>query len=1001
MPFMPSEKGFSYAINHEDATYNITGISYLVFKDEPDICIPSEINGRTVTGIAENAFLDCSWITSITIPYTVTNIGYYAFRGCTKLNRINIPSSITVIGEGAFSECKKISEVYITDLDAWRKIKFCNYFSNPLHKGAYLELNGEFVTELVIPEGDTSTGAFQGCCSLTSVTIPDSFTCIEDSAFSGCENLESITIGKGVTRIGRSAFFGCKKLTNLTIPDSVTSIGDRAFYRCSALTSVNVGKGLRSVGEYAFVDCKSLKEVHITDLAAWCSASFSTEANPLYYAKNLYLNGELVTELVVPDGVTKIGNHAFDQYKCITSVIIPNSVTSIGTHAFQGCSALTNVTISEGVTSIGEAAFYGCAALTNVTILAKGISIAKDAFEGCKKHIIHKQKVKSPSKEQNPSSEKTVNNRTVQAKKNRKTKPYDIKKIGLICAIIALVAVIALLFVFMLKHKHTFTSEIIPPLCEEEGYTKHVCECGEEYIDTYVSAKGHSLENGFCKNCDYSVFQYTLSPAGDSYIFEHGAGGNVVILSEYNGLPVTSIGDSAFENCTGLLSVTIPDSITSIGNSAFLGCTSLTSVTIPDSVTSIGREVFSGCDAISEITLPFVGTTEDGSQTTQLACIFGSVSWAQDNSSVPSSLKKVIITSGAEIGDYAFYGCSSIESITIPESVTSIGYQAFAECTGLTEINFNATDCSLSYPVYFYNAPFMNSGKSGTGIVLNIGDNVKHIPNRLFNASNVSSIKIGKSITSIGDYAFSRCESLTEVTIPGNVLNIGNYAFEACYNLCELTIEEGVKSIGNYAFEYCNELTEIVIPNSIENIGHATFYECDSLRYNSEGDLNYLGNNTNKYLFLINVPIGIRTATINENCKIISSSAFYDCSLLTSVTIPEGVTSIGDYAFSGCSSLESITLPDSVKNIGTTAFRDCRSLTSIVIPDSVTSMGYDAFYWCTLTIYCEASQKPDGWDSDWNCDYDNSINNGEKSYLTVFWKGQWQYDENGIPVPLS
>ena len=181
------------------------------------------------------------------------------------------------------------------------------------------------------------------------------------------KNLATYGIDSGCKYIGDSAFSGCSGLTNVTIPNSVKYIGRYAFNGCSGLTSVTIGNSVTSIGKTAFSGCFELKSVYITDLEKWCNISFdSYESNPLYYAHSLYLNNKLVTDLVIPDSVTSIGNYAFQDCRRLTSITIPNSVTSIGNSAFSGCSGLTNITIPDSVTSIGDSAFSWCAKIVTI-----------------------------------------------------------------------------------------------------------------------------------------------------------------------------------------------------------------------------------------------------------------------------------------------------------------------------------------------------------------------------------------------------------------------------------------------------------------------------------------------------------------------------------------------------------------------------------------------------------------------------------------------------------
>ena len=354
-----STPGLKYSWNSDGKTYTLTDIGSCTEKD----IVIGIYNNRNVTSIGSSAFRDCTSLTSITIPDSVTSIGSYAFYGCTSLTSITIPDGVTrigdytfcgcysllnvtigrgviIIGNYAFKDCTSLESVYITDIAKWCAISFDGTYSNPLYYAKNLYLNGNLVTELVIPDNVTNIGnyAFYYCTSLTSITIPNS-----------------------VTSIGSAAFLDCRSLTSVTIPDSVTSIGDCAFYGCT-----------------------SLEDVYITDIAKWCAISFDgTDSNPLYYAKNLYLNGNLVTELVIPDSVTSIGDDAFYGCTSLTSVTIPDSVTSIGDGAFYGCSSLTSVTIGNSVTSIGDYAFCYCYSLTSITIPDSVTSIGSAAFESC------------------------------------------------------------------------------------------------------------------------------------------------------------------------------------------------------------------------------------------------------------------------------------------------------------------------------------------------------------------------------------------------------------------------------------------------------------------------------------------------------------------------------------------------------------------------------------------------------------------------------------------
>ena len=318
---MVGTKAFAYDIAVKNADgqtiyYNYTNegleleVTYLIYDYGDNksayrdiIVIPDEVTymnrTRKVTSINEYAFMNCSGMTSVTIPSSVTSIGDYAFSGCSGLKK-----------------------VIVKDIAAWCKIDFVVVYSG----------NGDNITNPLYYAGHLYSD----------------------------ENTE---------------------ITNLVIPNSVTSIGDNAFRGCSGLASVTIPNSVTDIGYYAFYDCSGLKKVIVKDIAAWCNIKFGYNANPLSYAYHLYSDENTeITDLVIPNSVTSIGETAFFRCSGLTSVTIPNSVTSIGNYAFSGCSGLTSITIGNSVTSIGGDAFSGCSGLTSVTIPNSVTSIGSGAF---------------------------------------------------------------------------------------------------------------------------------------------------------------------------------------------------------------------------------------------------------------------------------------------------------------------------------------------------------------------------------------------------------------------------------------------------------------------------------------------------------------------------------------------------------------------------------------------------------------------------------------------
>ena len=496
------------------------------------------------------------------------------------------------------------------------------------------------------------------------------------------------------------------------------------------------------------------------------------------------------------------------------------------------------------------------------------------------------------------------------------------------------------------------------------------------------------------------TYTYTVDGNGNATITGYSGGVAALFIPEtIDGHTVTAIGNRAFKGNLRLAAVTIPDTVTEIGQDAFSGCRNLTSVSLsnnldsiyesafestaistlslPSKLTRLDRKAFANCTNLQHVSIPATLTTttygtisDDWNGPFNGCSSLNSVSFAEGITSILShlfencnGLREISIPdSVTEIGEKAFKNCrnlasvslgnnldsiyesafesTAISTLSLPNRLTRLDRKAFANCTNLQHVSIPATLTTTTYGTISddWNGPF--NGCSSLNSV-SFAEGITSILSHLFeNCNGIREIKIPDGVALIGENAFKN-STLTSIDIPGSVTSIESKAFNSCANLISIKLPDSVTAMGTAVFEGCSNLTDVTLPGTRMNIMADTFKNCTSLK-------KIVLPETVQYIRsgAFSNCIALKEIVWSKAPELIDSNAFYNCDAITEMDIPATVTSVGYQAFYDCDGLTKITIPDSVTSLGDSVFYDCDALTDVKLGAGITTIPASAFRHC-------------------------------------------------------
>jgi len=1001
------------------------------------ISISKQLDEFVIVEIEDNAFSGNKVLKEIKIEEGIS-IGSYVFSGCENLKKAEI-ENLEVISEGLFSGCTSLEEFDFSSAKSIGNKAFNNTGLKQLIIGDNPTNNLSSSVETLL----IGTKAFAQCENLEVVNISKDVTlereCFIDSKVkslkvkklektiseyfgNGAENLVEISINR-LDKIQSSQFAGCINLETVKIDEVVSDIiEEKAFLNCSSLKNLEINKKFKEVKNNAFnnsgieafdfseveiigdsaFQSSNIKEINLPKIKSIGNRAFDSleELNKVTISNQevveisgyAFANCTALQEVNIISPLDKISDDMFNECHSLSTISLPNTVTSIEENAFQHCYLIKDLAMPSNLTSIKSAAFLGCESLVSVTIPNTVTALEERAFEDCTKleHFVLSNSITE------------IKANLLKGCSNLKEIliPQNITVIGgnafAGCSSLSNIDLpnsVQTIGSYAFADCSGLTTIVIPDNVTtiEKGIIKgcpKITSLTTPYIGKTLEEEQQRLSY-FYDSTSINDYNYLrkIKITKASIIASH-AFSNLTNLNEVE-LPnnLLTIGAFSFLNCSGLSAINIPNTVTAIGDSAFCGCSQIGEIVIPSSVENIGNNVFKQCSSLTSIEIPFIGNSIENN--TSLSSLFG-----VSNTVIPSTLKEVKITRATAIAENTFNGCSHIESIELPTSLTSVGSYAFAYCNSLKtlvipsnvstigEYILDRTDGLETLSIPFIGQDGENLNTSKYLYKSNLPSSLKQIeitnspqiPSGTFsNCIYLEKVTIGEATTSVGERAFEACSALKNVVLPSNLETIENYTFVDCYKLNEITLPSNVTFIGEGAFYNCTNLVEVELPASLEHLGASAFGYCSALtsvKFNSS--LKEIGTRAFDSCVLL------KEATLPKGLENIESNLFINCSSLETLSIPfigssieetntlnylfdpwwwsvpssltkvelTNSTIVASDTFSGCSYIKEIILNEGVESIGSSSFSSCTNLSSITLPSTLKTIENNAFYSC-------------------------------------------------------